>query len=266
MRIGPQLRTAKPALSPWSSLPLTNSCGIADVLQQAIRSRSRPTHIPLSLGQMNLQGEDLHDERVALAAAPAPAMPTLVLCSAGYQKRSISDLLNLLITGGVTHLVDVRETPWSYQRQFSRASLEPALKEVGLAYVHAKYAGNPKQIRRAAASHADCLRLYGIHLAEHPEIISQLRANLIELFERGARPCLFCYERHPADCHRNIVLDALKSDLSDLFDVKIEHLGPDGAPRFLQVIAEIPARTHSAVRAGSAGTRARQLRSSVGVP
>lgn len=223
---------------------------------------------------MQLQGEGLHDERVALemprlrvlSAAPAPAMPTLVLCSAGYQKRSLGDLLSLLMAGGVTHLVDVRETPWSYQRQFARASLEPALNEVGLGYVHAKYAGNPKLIRRAAVSHADCLRLYGIHLAEHPEIISQLRTELIELFERGARPCLFCYERHPADCHRNIVLDALRADLSDIFDVNIEHLGPDGAPRFLPVIAETPARTHSAVRAGSAGTRARQLQSFVGVP
>jgi uncharacterized protein (DUF488 family) len=57
-------------------------------------------------------------------------------------------------------LVDVRETAWSHKPGFSKRGLEGALRVHGIAYVHARFAGNPKGLRVGAASHEECLRLY----------------------------------------------------------------------------------------------------------
>ncbi len=69
--------------------------------------------------------------------------------------------------------------------------------------------------------------MYRAYLNEHPQIAKRLQAILEELSREGEKGCLFCYERHPEDCHRHILLEALG------LEARVEHLDPDGAPRFV---------------------------------
>ena len=124
-------------------------------------------------------------------------------------------------------VIDVRETPWSYVPGYRAAALRAALAEQGIRYVHAQFAGNPKWIRQSARSHDECLAMYRAYLNKHPQIAKRLQAILEELSREGEKGCLFCYERHPEDCHRHILLEALG------LEARVEHLDPDGAPRFV---------------------------------
>lgn len=153
-----------------------------------------------------------------------------IIYSCGYQLRPLADFLSRLQEAQVTVVLDVRETPWSYRPGYSAKPLREALAEVGIEYEHARYAGNPKKLRKEASSHQHCLELYGDHLTENPEIIEQFDEWLQHRLNQGQNVCLLCYERHPADCHRAVLLYRWQAATGQ--ETVIVHLDPDGAPRF----------------------------------
>lgn len=162
---------------------------------------------------------------------PQPAAPPVggSIFTLGYQLRSLDEFIAELQAAAVDVLVDVRETPWSQRRDYTKAKLTSALAEEGIEYVHARFAGNPKAIRNAAGSHQDCLEMYTDHLRGSPHVITALDDLIQERLANGQRLCFTCYERHPEDCHRSILLEqwaAVKG-----LDLAVQHLGPDGAPR-----------------------------------
>src|SRR5690606_31379274 len=91
----------------------------------------------------------------------------------GYQLRDLNEVVARLQEAGVDVLIDVRETAWSYKKGFSKTHLREALEEVGIEYVHARFVGNPKDIRRKADTHEACLVAYSEYLGERPELIEQ---------------------------------------------------------------------------------------------
>ncbi len=147
----------------------------------------------------------------------------------GYQLRSGSEVVDRLKSAGVDVLIDVRETPWSYKRDFRAAALQDALATHGIDYVHAEFAGNPKALRRKAESHEACLDLYAEHLVSAADVMVKLSELLEELWKTGRSPCLLCYERHPRDCHRSVLLSRWPSASNRAPEVI--HLGTRGAPR-----------------------------------
>lgn len=158
--------------------------------------------------------------------------PNPHLYTVGYQQRTVGDLITELLNAGVDLLVDVRETPWSHRRDYSKRRLSASLEADGIDYVHARFAGNPKELRRSAASHRECLDLYGEHVRANPEITAELDLLLREGLQCGRRICLFCYERHPDDCHRSLLIEQWISMTA--LSVTVVHLGAEGAPRFLK--------------------------------
>lgn len=54
----------------------------------------------------------------------------------GYQGREITEFVTALAHQGVTRLVDVRLTPTSRKRGFSKSTLRAALAEAGITYDH----------------------------------------------------------------------------------------------------------------------------------
>lgn len=151
----------------------------------------------------------------------------------GYQLRTLDDLIIELKKACIDVVVDVRQTPWSNRRDFAKFRLEPALVAEGVQYVHAKFAGNPKELRRAAATHAECLAAYAEYLNNNPAIVQEL-GDLVASYQGvGRRVTLFCYERHPDDCHRSILASALDRRFPS--GIEVLHLGADGAPRLIPV-------------------------------
>ncbi len=152
--------------------------------------------------------------------------------SIGYQLRDLEEVLSELIAAGVGALVDVRETAWSYKKGFSKSQLKQGLEEAGIEYVHAQFVGNPKAIRKAAATHEECLIAYSDYLSQHPELVEEFNVLIAEFERKGKSVCLMCYERHPDDCHRSIVLRYWEAFVGDNVDAR--HLGVGGAPRFIE--------------------------------
>jgi hypothetical protein len=67
--------------------------------------------------------------------------------SVGYEGLELAGLVDHLKSARVTTLVDVRLTPVSRKRGFSRKSLSAELEKAGITYIHEKTLGNPPDNR-----------------------------------------------------------------------------------------------------------------------
>lgn len=137
-------------------------------------------------------------------------------------------MTSLLTEAGVQVLIDVREYPLSRKKNLSKSSLSNLLRQHGIQYIHAKFAGNPKRFRDAAESYEQCLDMYDEYLEANPDITASFRDLVVQHLQDNKSLCLMCYERHPLDCHRSILLR------HSSLEVEIEHLGEIGADRFTQ--------------------------------
>ena len=153
----------------------------------------------------------------------------MTLLTLGYQLRTIHTFLDEATAAGVRVILDVRDSPQSRKPGFSGSGLARACEARGLRYVHAPFAGNPRHLRQAAASHKDSLTAYAAHLAANPKILEDFSALVTPLLEAGESPCLVCYERHPDDCHRSVLARAWAATSG----ARVVHLSPDGAPRLM---------------------------------
>ncbi|MHB1297310.1 MAG: DUF488 domain-containing protein [Gemmatimonadaceae bacterium] len=153
----------------------------------------------------------------------------MTLCTIGYEKRSLEEYLNILTENRVAVVLDVRETAWSHKPGFSKTAFAEALAGIGVKYVHARFAGNPKWLRTAAANHAECLSLYRAYLDGHPEVLEALDETLRAEGVAHRRIALTCFERHPGDCHRGILAQAWAERCAR----EVAHLEPEGCRRLL---------------------------------
>lgn len=139
---------------------------------------------------------------VAGMSRPSPAAQVV---SVGYERRPIAEFLSLLKRLGVSRLLDVREAAFSRVPDYRRAALKTSLADAGIEYLHLPQAGNPYR-KEKEDNLEECLRAYRRHLSRHPGVLT---AVLKELTGEGAVAVL-CYERHHDDCHRSVLLSALR--------------------------------------------------------
>ena len=81
------------------------------------------------------------------------------LFTIGYEKLSIKDYIGILLSAEIDILIDVRQTAWSYKRDFCKTSFSKQLTKA-IAVVHVPEAGNPKEFRANVISVDTCLRKY----------------------------------------------------------------------------------------------------------
>ena len=138
-------------------------------------------------------------------STPGSADGTLV--SIGYEGKTASDLVAQLLEQDVRVLVDVRLTPLSRKPGLSKTKLSEALAAVGIAYIHHRALGNPKDNRAGFRAGEPASR------ARYREVLdsaaaSDALAHVCELLEDGA-VALLCFEHNHAECHRDIVVRQL---------------------------------------------------------
>jgi uncharacterized protein (DUF488 family) len=129
--------------------------------------------------------------------------------SLGYEGKSLDEYVRLLKAHGIGLVADVRETPWSFKKGFSRTPLSERLAAEGIQYVHVKSAGNPSRHRKQGLPQTEVIELYKRHLDANPDCLDEISA-LIEGCDEG-EVCLLCFENKPHDCHRKVILDRLVS-------------------------------------------------------
>jgi uncharacterized protein (DUF488 family) len=129
------------------------------------------------------------------------------LFTIGYEQATSQAVLDELGRSGVELVIDTRAVAASRRPGFSKRQLAAGLDGRGIAYVHLRGLGTPKEGRLAARSgHLDDLfRIYETHLAT-PQAQEELDA-LTGIVKSGKRVCLLCYERDVAHCHRKRIAE-----------------------------------------------------------
>ena len=135
---------------------------------------------------------------------------TKKLFTIGYEQTPSKAVLDELESAGVKLLVDVRAVTSSRRPGFSKNQLAAGLDERGIAYVHLKGLGTPKEGRLAARSgQYDVLqKVFAKHL-KTPQAREDLD-ELSALVKKAGPVCLLCYERDHEHCHRRWIAEIIE--------------------------------------------------------
>ncbi|HET6356172.1 DUF488 family protein [Streptomyces sp.] len=131
------------------------------------------------------------------------------LWSAGYEGRDIDSFVASLLDSRIDVVADVRLTPISRKKGFSKTRLGQALAEAGIEYTHLRGLGNPKDNRapfwdgRLDVGRA---RFRGVLRSE------EAQTDLERLAEhaRQSRVAVLCFEKDESRCHRQVVLETVR--------------------------------------------------------
>ena len=142
------------------------------------------------------------------------------LFTIGYEQTPPKAVLDELESAGVKLLVDVRAVTSSRRPGFSKNQLSASLDERGIAYLHLKGLGTPKEGRLAARSgqYDELHRIFARHL-KTPQAKEELD-ELSALVKKAGPVCLLCYERDHQHCHRQWIAEIIE----DRDGVKVENL------------------------------------------
>lgn len=135
------------------------------------------------------------------------------LYTLGYQGVDLNTFVRKLKAAGVGVVADVRETPWSHKPGFCKNILSSELAKAGIDYIHVKSAGNPKENRRTAPDLTECLRRYRQYLATNPAGVADLVRVVRTAALQNRTVCLTCFEKDVKDCHRSILVSAMRRRL-----------------------------------------------------
>jgi len=140
----------------------------------------------------------------------AMAKPTK-LFTIGYEQTPAKSVLDELEQAGVKLLVDVRAVAASRRPGFSKNQLRAGLDERGIAYLHLRGLGTPKDGREAArrGQFNTLHRIYAKHLktAQAKEELDELSA----LVKQSGPVCILCYERDHRHCHRQWIAEIIEA-------------------------------------------------------
>jgi uncharacterized protein (DUF488 family) len=132
------------------------------------------------------------------------------LFTIGYEQTPAKSVLDELEQAGVKLLVDVRAVASSRRPGFSKSQLAAGLDERGIAYLHLRGLGTPKEGRLAArAGQYDTLeKIYAKHL-KTPQAKEELE-ELSALVKKSGPVCILCYERDHRHCHRRWIAEIIE--------------------------------------------------------
>jgi len=145
----------------------------------------------------------------------------VVLYTIGHSNHELWRLTELLCRYAVTHIADVRSSPYSaYNPQFNRERLQAHLATSGIGYV---FLGAELGARRCEL---ECYDDDGRVRYDRVAQVQGFQAGLERLADiwTGQRVSLLCAEKDPLNCHRMIlVCRALRERALD-----IRHIRDDG--------------------------------------
>ena len=125
--------------------------------------------------------------------------------SVGYEGMELLGLIDVLVSAGVTLVIDVRLNPISRKPGWSKKALEAALAKAGIGYRHEAALGNPPDNRgsfRQGDGKEGRRRMR--------EILSNGSAEALQLLVAQAREqriAVLCVERGALHCHRQVITD-----------------------------------------------------------
>jgi uncharacterized protein (DUF488 family) len=132
------------------------------------------------------------------------------LYTVGHSNRPLDALLLLLQEAAIGCLVDVRAVPSSRRHpHFARAALAAALASQRIAYL---WAGAALGGFRQPRPHSPHVALVEAWRGFADRMDTDVFRNALEKLLADAhdmRTAIMCAEKHPPDCHRSLIADAL---------------------------------------------------------
>jgi len=130
------------------------------------------------------------------------------LCTIGYEKARLADVVVTLTASGIATLIDVRDRPISRRPGFSKYQLAAAVEEAGIAYVHLQALGTPPE-GREAGRRRDWERFWGIVDVKLASTEAELALQQAAAVAQQGASCLLCYEADWRSCHRRRIAEIL---------------------------------------------------------
>lgn len=150
------------------------------------------------------------------------AQNTKQLYTIGYSGHTPETFIQTLKAQQISLLLDIRLTPISRKKGFSKTALFHALEDAGISYQHLPTLGSPVELRRhlsADGNYEQFFSAFRAYLGMQGKSL-QVAAELAV----AERVCLMCVEKCPLECHRSVVADAIVQVLDG--PVTVEHLPP----------------------------------------
>jgi uncharacterized protein (DUF488 family) len=146
-----------------------------------------------------------------------------ILCTIGYEKALLREVVGGLVEAGIATLLDVRDRPISRRPGFSKRQLAAAVAEAGIGYVHLAALGTPPE-GRLAGRRGEMDRFWAIvdEKLRRPE--AELDLQRAAQMAATAPACLLCYEADWHHCHRRRIAEIL----AERHGFSVRHLA--GAP------------------------------------
>ena len=127
------------------------------------------------------------------------------LMTIGYEGLNTEQFIQLLKSGDVETVVDIRQLPLSRKPGFSKAALAEIVQSHNMNYIHMGALGCPKDIRNDY--HRD--RNWKAYTARFKSYLETQTDSVVRLADlaMNERCCLLCFEADPNYCHRLFVVE-----------------------------------------------------------
>lgn len=132
----------------------------------------------------------------------------------GYGNRTFEDFIYILYYNKITHLIDIRHYPNSWQEIFDKENLKEILPKYGISYAHCSGVGGIRE------------GMYTEYMGteQFNNSFVQLIAYIKEVYASYGNVVLMCAEKNPKECHRLY----LARHLEESTEIKVIHLTEAG--------------------------------------
>ncbi len=141
------------------------------------------------------------------------------LYTIGYEGKKFEEYLNQLIQNDVKVLVDVRKNAHSMKYGFSKKTLQSAVENLGISYIHIPNLGIESENRKMLQTKADYDALFANYAKTFKTKVEDM-AYLNDLIKSKQRVAITCFENDVSYCHRGVIAKKMKSG----FKVEVKHL------------------------------------------
>lgn len=133
----------------------------------------------------------------------------LDVLTVGYGVRPVDELTHILCESDVTHLIDVRSSPYSnFNPTYDRPALQRALQNIGIKYIFMgdTLGGRPSD----PACYEDGYVIYERVMKTENYLLGI--SALMDAIKAGHRCCILCSETKPEECHRSKMIGITLED------------------------------------------------------
>ena len=141
------------------------------------------------------------------------------LYTIGYEGKKFEQYLNQLIKEDIKVLVDVRKNAHSMKYGFSKKTLQSAVENLGIKYIHIPNLGIESENRQTLQTKADYDALFANYAKTFKNKTENMQ-QLNDLINNEQRVAITCFENDVSYCHRGVIAKKMKNN----FKVEVKHL------------------------------------------